>query len=140
MAARQSAPRLVGNTSPRGTDMSDHIEQAHNPIGLKDPTVEQADCCIVGGGPAGALLALLLARQGVGVMLLEAHGDFNRDFRGDALQPVVLQVLAQIGLAERVLALALARISSFPVHTPSGSVQHADVRRLKTPYPFITMV
>jgi 2-polyprenyl-6-methoxyphenol hydroxylase-like FAD-dependent oxidoreductase len=86
------------------------------------------------------VLALLLARQGVSVMLLEAHADFNRDFRGDALQPAVLQVLAQMGLADRVLALALARFSSFPFHTPSGSVHHADVSRLKTPYPFITMV
>jgi choline dehydrogenase-like flavoprotein len=48
-------------------------------------TVEHADCCIVGGGPGGAVLALLLARQGVAVTLLEAHGDFDRDFRGDGL-------------------------------------------------------
>jgi 2-polyprenyl-6-methoxyphenol hydroxylase-like FAD-dependent oxidoreductase len=120
--------------------MSNHIVKADNPIDVEEATVEQTDCCIVGGGPAGAVLALLLARQGVRVTLLEAHGDFNRDFRGDALQPAVLQVLAQMGLAERVLAIALARFSSFPFHTPSGLVHHADVSRLKTPYPFITMV
>jgi 2-polyprenyl-6-methoxyphenol hydroxylase-like FAD-dependent oxidoreductase len=120
--------------------VSDHTEQSNNSIDVEDAILEQADCCIVGGGPAGAVLALLLARQGVGVTLLEAHGDFNRDFRGDAMQPAVLQVLGQMGLADRVLALALARISSFPFHTPSGTVHHADVSRLKTPYPFITMV
>ena len=123
--------------------MDQHIEQPNqrlDTIDTEDMTVEQTDCCIVGGGPAGAVLALLLARQGVRVTLLEAHGDFNRDFRGDALQPAVLQVLAQMGLADRVLALALARFSSFPFHTPSGSVHHADVSRLKTPYPFIAMV
>jgi 2-polyprenyl-6-methoxyphenol hydroxylase-like FAD-dependent oxidoreductase len=119
--------------------MNEHILNA-NLIEVEDTTVEQSDCCIVGGGPAGAVLALLLARQGVGVTLLEAHGDFNRDFRGDSLQPAVLQVLAQMGLADRVLALALARLSSFGVHTSSGSVPHADVSRLETPYPFITMV
>ena len=120
--------------------MSYHIEKANNPIDVEDANVEHTECCIVGGGPAGAVLALLLARQGVGVTLLEAHGDFNRDFRGDALQPAVLQVLGQMGLADRVLAIALARFSSFPFHTPSGSVHHADVSRLKTRYPFITMV
>jgi 2-polyprenyl-6-methoxyphenol hydroxylase-like FAD-dependent oxidoreductase len=120
--------------------MSDHVQQADTQIDAEDATVEQSDCCIIGGGPAGAVLALLLARQGVGVTLLEAHGDFNRDFRGDALQPAVLEVLAHMGLAERVLAIALARFSSFPFHTPSGSVHHADVSRLQTRYPFITMV
>jgi NADPH-dependent 2,4-dienoyl-CoA reductase/sulfur reductase-like enzyme len=45
-------------------------------------TVDHTDCCIVGGGPAGAVLALLLARQGIATTLLEAHNDFDRDFRG----------------------------------------------------------
>ena len=40
-------------------------------------------CCIVAGGQAGVMLSLLLARAGVPVMLLEAHKDFDRDFRGD---------------------------------------------------------
>lgn len=102
--------------------------------------VEHTDCCIVGGGPGGAVLALLLARQGVAVTLLEAHGDFNRDFRGDALQPAVLDVLGQIGLADRVLAIAIARLTVFPVHTRSETVPLDDVGHLRTPYPFITMV
>jgi 2-polyprenyl-6-methoxyphenol hydroxylase-like FAD-dependent oxidoreductase len=46
-------------------------------------SIEQTNCCIVGGGPAGVVLALLLARQGVPVTLLEAHTDFEREFRGD---------------------------------------------------------
>ena len=102
--------------------------------------VEHSDCCIVGGGPGGAVLALLLARQGVAVTLLEAHGDFNRDFRGDALQPAVLDVLGQMGLADRVLKIAIARMTVFPVHSPSETVALDDVGHLKTPYPFITMV
>jgi len=103
-------------------------------------TVEHADCCIVGGGPAGAVLALLLARQGIAVTLLEAHGDFNRDFRGDALQPIVLELLGQMGLADRLLAVALARIPAFPIHTPSETLRIIDVSRLRTPYPFMTIV
>jgi 2-polyprenyl-6-methoxyphenol hydroxylase-like FAD-dependent oxidoreductase len=104
------------------------------------PLVEHTDCCIVGGGPAGAVLALLLARQGIGVTLLEAHGDLNRDFRGDALQPAVLEILGQLGLADRVLAAALAHLTVFPVHAPSETVPLDDVGHLKTPYPFITIL
>ena len=70
----------------------------HAPI-VRD---EVQDCCIVGGGPAGAMLALLLARRGVRVTLLEMHHDFDREFRGDTVHPSTLEILDQIGLAERV--------------------------------------
>ena len=63
--------------------------------------VEETTCCIVGGGPAGAVLALLLTRQGIPVTLLEQHADFDRDFRGDTLHPSILEVMDEIGL-ERV--------------------------------------
>src|SRR6266511_6209011 len=79
----------------------------------------QTTCCIVGGGPAGAVLALLLARQGIPVMLLEAHADFDRDFRGDVLQPAALDLMGQMGLAERVLEVAMARYPTGAPTTPS---------------------
>jgi 2-polyprenyl-6-methoxyphenol hydroxylase-like FAD-dependent oxidoreductase len=91
------------------------------------------DCCIVGAGPAGVVLAVLLARQGVSVTLLEAHEDFERDFRGDALQPAALDVIGQMGLAERLLDLALARHAIFPLRTAAETVAFLDVSRLKTP-------
>ena len=37
-------------------------------------------CCIVGGGPAGMMLGLLLARARVDLVVLEKHADFLRDF------------------------------------------------------------
>jgi 2-polyprenyl-6-methoxyphenol hydroxylase-like FAD-dependent oxidoreductase len=92
----------------------------------------ETDCCIVGGGPGGAVLALLLARQGIRVTLLEAHNDFDRDFRGDVLQPAALDVIGQIGLAERVLAVAMGRQSSDPsVQTGSDKASFPDISRLK---------
>jgi 2-polyprenyl-6-methoxyphenol hydroxylase-like FAD-dependent oxidoreductase len=98
------------------------------------------DCCIVGGGPAGAVLALLLARQGIGVTLLEAHNDFDRDFRGDVLQPAALDLMGQMGLAERVLEVAMARYPTVAPTAPSERSSFPDVARLKTPYPFMTYV
>jgi 2-polyprenyl-6-methoxyphenol hydroxylase-like FAD-dependent oxidoreductase len=121
--------------------MSDHTDHPQQPVGPDHAaTNERADCCIVGGGPAGAVLALLLARQGVAVTLLEAHSDFNRDFRGDALQPAVLDLMGQMGLADRLLSIALARLPGFPVRTSSETVPFNDVTRLRTPYPFLTVV
>jgi len=70
--------------------------QLRDPQPLAAPSirgVEQTRCCVVGGGPAGAILSLLLARQGIRVLLLEAHEDFDRDFRGDTIHPAILEIL-----------------------------------------------
>ena len=85
-------------------------------------TVESVDCCIVGSGPGGAMLALLLARQGVRVKLLEAHHDFEREFRGDTMHASTQHVLEQIGLTNRLNALPHAKIYEFPTHFPDGTV------------------
>lgn len=64
--------------------------------------VRETTCCIVGGGPGGMMLALLLARRGVPVTLLEEHLTFDRDFRGDTIHPGLLEILDEIGLADRL--------------------------------------
>ena len=61
----------------------------------------QTAVCIVGGGPAGVVLALLLARQGRDVTVLEKHKDFNRDFRGDTIHGATLRVMRELGLLNR---------------------------------------
>ena len=67
--------------------------------------VETTTCAIIGGGPAGMVLGLLLARAGVEVTLLEKHGDFLRDFRGDTVHPTTLRLLDELGLWGRFAAL-----------------------------------
>ena len=108
----------------------------------KLPVVEtrETGCCIVGGGPGGAVLALLLARRGVPVVLLEAHDDFDRDFRGDTLHPSVLEIMDQLGLADGVLQIRHSEIRKFSFATPDGPVTLADLARLDTKFPFIAMV
>ncbi len=101
---------------------------------------EQTTCCIVGGGPAGAILALLLARKGVRVMLLEAHMDFDRDFRGDTIHPSVLQILDEIGLADRLLQIRHTEMREMSFQTPGGTATIALFSRLKTKYPYIALI
>ena len=65
--------------------------------------VLQAACCVAGGGPAGVMFGLLLARAGVSVVVLEKHADFLRDFRGDTVHPSTLDVLHELGLLDEFL-------------------------------------
>lgn len=102
--------------------------------------VHQTQCCIVGGGPGGAVLALLLARQGTPVMLLEAHKDFERDFRGDTIHPSVMEIMEELGLADRLLQLPHAKMRQLTIKTEEESVTLADFSRLKTQYPYIMML
>lgn len=94
-------------------------------------------CCIVGAGPGGAVLALLLARQGIPVTLLEAHEDFDRDFRGDTIHPSVLHLMDEIGLADRLLQLRHSRIHTARFSTPAGPIVLADFRRIEDKFPYI---
>ena len=103
-------------------------------------SVRQTTCCIVGAGPAGAVLALLLARQGISIILLEEHMDFDRDFRGDTIHPSVMQILDEIGLTDRLLELRHTNVYSIPVQTANETVTLADFRRLKTRFPYIAMI
>ena len=88
------------------------------------------DCCVVGGGPAGMVLALLLARQGVKVTLLEAHDTFDRDFRGNSVHPSTQAMLDQLGLLEDLNKLTNVRGDDFPIHFPDGTITPVTAPRL----------
>ena len=61
---------------------------------MRETTVR---CAIAGGGPAGMMLGVLLARAGVDVLVLEKHADFLRDFRGDTIHPSTLEIVHELG-------------------------------------------
>ncbi|MEV1177439.1 FAD-dependent oxidoreductase [Nonomuraea sp. NPDC049784] len=97
-------------------------------------------CVIAGGGPAGAMLALLLARAGVEVTLLEKHGDFLRDFRGDTIHPSTLQVLDELGLAEEFLKIPHRKAYGLSMVTDAGDISLASLRGMPGKYDYIAWV
>src|SRR5207248_9764654 len=99
--------------------------------------VQQTTCCVVGAGPAGAVLSFMLARQGIPVMLLEAHLDFDRDFRGDTIHPSILEVMDELGLADRLLQLPHTKISLIAPPAAARPQLRFDLHELKTKFPYI---
>lgn len=97
-------------------------------------------CAIIGGGPAGMVLGLLLARAGVYVTLLEKHGDFLRDFRGDTVHPTTMRLLDELGLWERFSALHYSEVRSAKLDVNGHSVTYIDFERLRQPHRYIAMV
>ncbi|WP_327103585.1 FAD-dependent oxidoreductase [Nonomuraea glycinis] len=97
-------------------------------------------CVIAGGGPAGAMLALVLARSGVEVTLLEKHADFLRDFRGDTIHPSTLQVLDELGLADDFLKLPHRKAYELSLLTDAGPMRLSSLRPLPGPYNYIAFV
>jgi len=101
----------------------------------------QTALCVVGGGPAGAMLSLFLARKGIAVTLLEEHLDFDRDFRGDTIHPMTLAVLDQIGLARKMLqALPHSEAHSASIETADGPFTPINFSHLHTPFPFVALL
>ena len=104
--------------------------------------MERTTCCIVGGGPAGMVLGLLLARAGVEVTVLEKHGDFLRDFRGDTVHPTTLQLLDDLGLAEKFARIPQRRLNQVrvPIGPDDQFVTVGNFEVLKSKYNYIAMV
>ena len=102
--------------------------------------MERTTCCIVGGGPGGAMLALLLARRGVNITLLEMHQDFDREFRGDTIHPSTMEILDQIGLADKLHEIPHTKVSGPTLQFANGPFRPFDLGRLKTRFPYILMV
>src|SRR5947199_2694975 len=97
-------------------------------------------CCIAGGGPAGMMLAFLLARAGVDVVVLEKHADFLRDFRGDTIHPSTLELMHELGLLSEFLARPHQEAPRLTGWVGDAEVTVADFSHLPTHCRFIAFM
>ncbi|HEY4211079.1 MAG TPA: FAD-dependent oxidoreductase [Steroidobacteraceae bacterium] len=97
-------------------------------------------CCIAGGGPAGMVLAYLLARAGVQTVVLEKHKDFLRDFRGDTVHPSTLEVMAELGLLNEFLKLPHQEVRQLQGQIGESRVTVADFAHVPTRCKFIALM
>ena len=104
------------------------------------PQTLSTRCCIVGGGPSGLMLGFLLARAGVDVIVLEKHGDFLRDFRGDTIHPSTLEVMGELGLLDEFLKLPHQKAATISAFFGDREYAVADFRHLPTRAKFIAMM
>jgi 2-polyprenyl-6-methoxyphenol hydroxylase-like FAD-dependent oxidoreductase len=100
----------------------------------------QTQCCIVGGGPAGMMLGYLLGRAGVRTLVLEKHGDFLRDFRGDTVHPSTLRIMQELGLLQEFLKLPHSELRAMGAEIDERPFKLADFSRLAPPANFIALM
>jgi 2-polyprenyl-6-methoxyphenol hydroxylase-like FAD-dependent oxidoreductase len=86
------------------------------------------------------MLGLLLARAGLDVEVLEKHGDFLRDFRGDTIHPSTLEVMHELGLLSKFLALSHQRIEQLAAFIGEARIPIADFTYLPTHCRFIALL
>jgi 2-polyprenyl-6-methoxyphenol hydroxylase-like FAD-dependent oxidoreductase len=105
---------------------------------LNDSTISTR-CCVAGGGPAGMMLAFLLARAGVDVVVLEKHADFLRDFRGDTIHPSTLNVMNELGFLDKFLRLPHQKVFELEGWFGDSRAKLADFSHLPPPCNFVAM-
>lgn len=99
-----------------------------------------ARCCIAGGGPAGLVLGLLLARAGIDVVVLEKHADFLRDFRGDTVHPSTLEVMHELGLLDAFLERPHDEVRQLTASVNGHDAVIADFKHVRTRCRFIALM
>jgi 2-polyprenyl-6-methoxyphenol hydroxylase-like FAD-dependent oxidoreductase len=104
------------------------------------PQTLSCRCCIVGGGPAGMMLGLLLARAGVDTIVLEKHADFLRDFRGDTIHPSTLEAMLDLGLLEVFLKLPHQEVTILKGKVDDIELPLADFSHLPTHAKFLALM
>jgi len=107
---------------------------------MSGPTTLTARCCIAGGGPAGMMLGFLLARAGIDVVVLEKHGDFLRDFRGDTVHPSTLQVMHELGLLGEFLKRPHSEVKTLGAQIGEQFFELADFSHLPTQAKFVAFM
>ncbi|MGA7317490.1 MAG: FAD-dependent monooxygenase, partial [Silvibacterium sp.] len=96
--------------------------------------------CIIGGGPAGIMLGLLLARAGLPVTVLEKHKDFFRDFRGDTIHPSTLELMDELGLLDKLLEIRHTQVNRIAAIVGGQSFEIGDFTHLPTQAKFVALM
>ncbi len=100
----------------------------------------EVDCCVAGGGPAGVMAGLLFARAGCRTLVLEKHGDFLRDFRGDTVHPSTLEVMHELGILDGFLQRPHQRVERLGGVIGDQRFEMTDFSRLKATCRFIALM
>src|SRR5437016_142416 len=103
-------------------------------------TPDRVTCAIAGGGPAGMMLGFLLARAGIDVVVLEKHGDFLRDFRGDTIHPSTLEVMHELGILDELLKRPHQEVRELAGEIGRTTVTIADFTHLPTRCKFVALM
>ena len=98
------------------------------------------DICIVGGGPAGMVAGLLFARAGLRTTVLEKHGDFLRDFRGDTVHPSTLRIFSELGLLDEFLKRPHQKLERLSARIAGRDMRIVDMTHLHVPAPYIALM
>lgn len=107
---------------------------------MPDAPIITTTCCVAGGGPAGMMLGFLLARAGVAVVVLEKHGDFFRDFRGDTIHPSTLELMHELGLLDEFLKLPHQKVERFSAQIGDAHMDVVDLTHLPTQCKYIALM
>ncbi|MEG3086238.1 FAD-dependent oxidoreductase [Sphingomonas sp. PB4P5] len=102
--------------------------------------MHETDVVIIGGGPAGMVAGLLFARAGLKTLVLEKHGDFLRDFRGDTVHPATLRIFDELGLLPALLERPHDKVVQLGARIAGQPLKIADFRHLAGPAPYIALM
>src|SRR3954467_9258512 len=102
--------------------------------------MDQHDLVIAGGGPAGLMAGLLFARAGVRTLVLEKHGDFLRDFRGDTVHPSTLELMDELGFLEEFLKRPHDEIRTLTARVADQRITIADLTHLPVKCRFVALM
>ncbi|HEX8526509.1 FAD-dependent oxidoreductase [Allosphingosinicella sp.] len=101
---------------------------------------KERDLVIVGGGPAGMVAGLLFTRAGLPVTVLEKHGDFLRDFRGDTVHPSTLRIFHELGLLDRLLQRPHDKVPAIGARIGDRHYEIADLGFADPRWAFVAMM